>query len=70
MSYGPGIPHGPRRNQHRWDVLRANNTRQHQCGDCFIIRESATAADAETRWRDRMGNWHTGPIPRCGAFVR
>lgn len=66
MGFGPGLPVDPPRNRHRWQVFRENNARQHRCAQCFVIREFATAADAETRWRDRLGNWHTGPIPRCG----
>lgn len=69
MGYGPGIPCDPPRNKHRWYAIdnagRPMHAREYGdvCRHCGIKR-------THDGWRDRIGNWHTGPIPRCGEFIR
>lgn len=66
MTYGPaqGLP--PPRNRHKW-APTPSNAGLMRCSECFITREAAWAVrpGAEPGWSFR-GDWHTGPIPRCG----
>ena len=65
MTFGPAESPPPPKNKHRWTPI--DNTgraawqaeRGDHCPDCGITRSKGG-------WRDRMGDWHTGPIPRCG----
>lgn len=47
--------------KHRWVVcgLHAHHDAIEKCGDCFITK-------AIGGWYDSYGDWHTGPMPRCG----
>lgn len=64
MNYGPGEGPLPVKNRHAWTGFtreqRASfGTDGIHCCDCFIVKVGA-------KWRDPAGEWHTGPIPRCG----
>lgn len=61
MTYGPAEPARPPRNRHRWLPHDAGCER---CSECFIVRR-VDKHGTGTRWRDRMGEWHTGGIPQC-----
>ena len=65
MSYGPSEGPLPVKNRHRWTAIDNTGRQPWQvergthCPDCGIRRIMGG-------WYGRSGEWHTGPIPRCG----
>lgn len=52
--------------RHKWSPCSPMGTRAgriEQCEECHVTR-------AVGGWYDRMGEWHTTSVPRCGEQVR